>query len=97
MVSANTERNLRVRPDWAQIVEDLLKRQGRQNGWLARRLEMNRSQLSHIMHGDERYRSGAANSPQLTNLLVRIADVFEVPTYFFTEADRYVTPVNQEL
>jgi len=90
MVSANTVRNLRVRPDWAKRVDDLLERQGRRNGWLARRLEMNRSQLSHIMHGDERYRSGAADSPQLTDLLVRIADVFEVPIYFLTEPGPHV-------
>jgi len=90
MVSVNTDRNLRSRPDWAKRVEDLLKRQGRRNAWLAGRLEMNRSQLSHIMHGDERYRSGAADSPQLTNLIIRIADVFEVPDYFLTEPGPHV-------
>ncbi len=57
---------------WAERVDELLDKKDRLPSWLAKRLNMDHSQLSRLMNGQGRYRL----SPELKT---RIADILEVP------------------
>ena len=81
-----TTQQHKPRPDWAKRVDALLKKQGRTNLWLADKLHLERSQLSHLLSGDRRYVVVRdTSSPEFISFIDALADAFDIPSLFLLE------------
>ena len=61
-----------IQPEWAAKVQEILVMKQRTRVWLASKLGMNASQLTHMLLGDPRYHLRAS-------LRYRIAEILVVP------------------
>ena len=71
-------------PAWANRVHSVMKFQGRRMDWLAVQVGLNRSQLSNILRGDERY----ASCERDTYLIDQIAKATGVPPDYFLGGEK---------
>ena len=66
---------------WGEKVHEVLFFQGRKMDWLATQIGLNRSELSHVLRGDTRYK---ASNEVDSYLIDQIAKATGVPPSFFT-------------
>ena len=71
-------------PAWANRVHNVMQFQGRRMDWLAVQVGLNRSQLSNILRGDERYTSCERD----TYLIDQIARATGVPPDYFLGGEK---------
>ena len=72
-------------PAWADRVHSVMQFQGRRMDWLAVQVGLNRSQLSNILRGDERY---TASCERDTYLIDQIARATGVPPDYFLGGEK---------
>ena len=72
-------------PAWADRVHSVMQFQGRRMDWLAVQVVLNRSQLSNILRGDERY---TASCERDTYLIDQIARATGVPPDYFLGGEK---------
>ena len=72
-------------PGWAEQVHNVIKFQGRRMDWLAVQVGLNRSQLSSILRGDERYTASCGRD---TYLIDQIAKATGVPPDYFLGGEK---------